>query len=179
MSLAASPLGLAAAGFYVLVIVATGRAAMIAQAHAQQQWHRRRWTLLALLFAALAVSRIFSVEDLLRDFLRDLLRSENAYAARRDFQSPIAAGVLAIAALAGLGWSVGRARKIRGRRNLAVEVASLAGLGMVLLALLRLVSFHPVDVLLYGSLKLNWITDLGLSGIVAGAGAFYARVVRQ
>ena len=49
-------------------------------------------------------------------------------------------------------------------------VAVKDGLSLVFLLLLRIVSLHSVDLLLYGPLKLNWVIDLGACAIVLASG---------
>lgn len=145
----------------------------------QQAWHRRSWLFLAGLFALLIAFRILNAEELLRDSLREAFRLEHAYDQRRDLQRHLAAGVIAIAAMAALWWLLRIARSINGRRNFAVVVALAGGLGMLVLIALRLISMHSFDALLYGPTKLNWFADIGLSCLVAGAAMYYVRIVRS
>ena len=177
MPTGASSLSLAASGFYLLVICAAVIAMLTARRNRQQKWHVRGWLMLALLFLVLAIMRILDVEDLLREELRETLRSQGSYGERRGFQRPLAAGVLAIAALVGFWWFYRTARTIRGRRNVAVTIGLANGAAMVLLVMLRLISLSPVDALLYGPIKLNWIVDLGLGLSVVVSALAYVRIV--
>jgi len=176
MPTGASPLSLAAAGFYVLVVIAVCIGAAAAKRHNQQNWHRHSWQLLAALYIILSLFRLMDVEELLRDQLRDAFRSDMAYTGRDDLQRPVTIAVIVIFA-AGAFWSAYRiSRSIKGRRNFAV-IAALAGcLGMLVLIALRIISLHPIDALLYGPAKLNWLGDIGLSCVVAGAALYYTRV---
>lgn len=178
MPIALSPLSLAASGIYVLVVAACVLATSSAIRERQQAWHIRTWLALAALFAGLVLMRLFDVEEVLRDALRDFLRYEHSYGERRNFQRPIASAIIALAALGAFVWFYRATRAIRGRRNIAAMAALAGGSAMVVLIILRLVSLSPVDSLLYGPLKLNWIGDIGLSVLVLGAGAFYSRIVR-
>ena len=54
----------------------------------------------------------------------------------------------------------------------AEGAASEAPVGM-----LRLISLSPVDALLYGPIKLNWIVDLGLGLSVVVSALAYVRIV--
>jgi len=72
-------------------------------------------------------------------------------------------------------WGLG----LRGRRNVARLAAVLAACAMLFLMALRAISLHPIDALLYGPLKLNWIVDLGASFLVLGSAIHYTRIVRR
>ena len=54
-------------------------------------------------------------------------------------------------------------------RERALATAHLAAAAMLGLIAIRLISFHPVDSLLYGGMRLNWWIDIGLSLLVGGA----------
>ncbi len=172
-----SPLSLAAAGLYALVVMAALAAAVLAKKRDEQLWHRASWLVLAGLFTLLLVSRVAGLEDLLREALRDLLRADAAYDRRQAIQRPVVASLVALA-LAAVGWGLYRTAKYRtGRRNLAVLAALAGGFALLFLAALRLISLHAIDGLLYGPLKLNWLADIGASSLVAGAAVYYVKVV--
>jgi hypothetical protein len=178
MLIAASPLSLAAAGLYVLVVLATVLGGISAHRHRQQPWHARTWLVLALFFTMLVVVRMHDLEEVLREALREVLRARGLYGERRMLQGPLVAGLL-VASVSGCLWLAWRStRRLRGRRNQAVLVAIAAGLAMLLLSALRLVSLHAVDALLYGPLKLNWLGDVGLSVVVAAAALYYGQLLR-
>lgn len=177
MPFLASPLSLASAGLYLIVACAAGAGALVAQRNRQASWHRRSWLGLAGIFACLVVSRMLGLEEIARDLLREGLRIESAYEARREFQRPIAAAAFALTSLFGLWLFYFTVRKLRKRRDRAVVIANVAGLGMLLLVALRITSLHTIDVLLYGPLKLNWTGDLGLCLLVAAAAIYYVRLV--
>jgi hypothetical protein len=146
-------------------------------ARRQVRWHLLGWAALALLFTLLAVMRVFAVEDLLREELRLVLRAEGSYDNRRVFQGPVFAALIIAAAAIGGFWTYYASRTIRGRRNIAAMAAIASGCALLFLLVLRLVSLHSVDQLLYGPLKLNWIIDLGSSAIVLASGYLYWRIV--
>lgn len=174
-----STLGLVAAGLYLLVAVAASSAALLAKWRKQQSWHLYSWLALAGFFVLLAALRLLGFEELLRAELRESLRSSATYGNRQDYQRPIVAGFTVIAAIA-TSWLASRTiRLAKGRRNIAVVTGVVGGLAMVFLITLRLISLHPIDALLYGPAKLNWIGDIGLSCLVGGAAAFYYRIVKS
>lgn len=177
MSLTISPFGIAACVLYILVTIATSAAARVAHNRQQQAWHMHRWLLLTCLFLALVVSRVFNLEEIVRFSLRQMLRANEAYDQRRELQRPLVASLVAIAAIACGRWTYSVARRIKGRRNIAVILALFGGACMMLLVVVRMISLHPIDALLYGPLKLNWIADVGLSCAVIGAAIYYIRVV--
>ncbi len=179
MTVAPSLLSIIAAAFYLLVVLAVGAAGVRAGAAGQPNWHRAAWFGLAALFVLLALWRVLALEEIVRAELRDSLRGSGAYEMRRSYQSIIASALVALAGIAGFA-AAWRARAfMRGRRNLALLAALAAGGGLVLLVAFRLVSFHWVDALLYGPLKLNWFADIGLSVAVMFAAVFYVRLLRS
>jgi hypothetical protein len=170
-------LSLIAAAFYGVVVFACLLAVAAAIARRQVRWHVLGWTALALLFVAFAAMRAFAIEELLREELRLLLRAEGTYDDRRALQGPIFAVLFVTAAAIGGVWTFHISRTIRGRRNIAAMIAIASGSSLVFLLLLRIVSLHSVDLLLYGPLKLNWVIDLGASAIVLASGFMYWRIV--
>lgn len=177
-----SILSLAAALLYLVVYVSCGTAMLVARNHAQPRWHVNAWALLLAIFMLLMLVRFFDVEATLQDALREALREQHNYESRRDFQRPMAAGMLIVIAIA-MFWAVYRlahmARTLRGRRNMAVLGALTGAVAMLFLIGFRMISLSPVDKLLYGPLKLNWVGDIGASLTVLGASAFYVWVVSK
>lgn len=174
-----SLLSLSAAGLYLLVMAVCLGAAMVASRHRQSPNHARTWLVIGLAFALLAAMRITGLEEIVRDLFRDVLRVEGTYADRRSIQRPLAVavifGVMGLAA-----WVLYRqSRRARGRRDLALLAAVASVILMLLLLGLRIVSLHQLDRLLYGPLKLNWVTDIGASLLTMGAAAVYMRLVTR
>ena len=134
---------------------------------------------MALLFAALAVMRLYGVEEALRDNMRFALYLDGLYDERRSYQRPVAAAVVGLIGLGLLFWIYTVFRALRGRRNVAVMVACVSGFTMIGLVILRLISLSPVDALLYGPVKLNWFVDLGSSLLVLASAGYYARLVSR
>lgn len=175
----ASTLSLIASGIYCVVLVCALLARRQAVNERQVDWHWRSWTVLAFVFGVLALFRLFDIEELLRDQLREWMRSQQSYDTRRDFQGPLAAAFVVLAA--GLGsFFIYRVKHLMwGRRNLAVLAASAAAMLLLGLWFVRLISLHAIDALLYsGPIRLNWIADMGLTASVAVSALFYVWVVR-
>jgi hypothetical protein len=172
-----SALNLAAVGLYLLVAFVAGTGLFGALRFRQAGWHVRIWLLIMILFVGLAGLRGLGLEDFWQDALRDMMRADGAYQDRRAFQRPLAAGVIAVAGLIAFLWAYRGFRSVRGRRNVAVMVAAASAFVMTALVALRLISLHPVDALLYGPIKLNWIVDIGTSLIVLGAAIAYLRLI--
>jgi hypothetical protein len=179
MSAGPSLLSLAASALYAFVFLGCTGAAIAASRSRQAPGHRWTWLLLAVLFAGFAVLRIFEVEDLVRDAVRQSLRDDGDYSARRSVQGPIAAGMLMLVGVGAMAALYRWGRALHGRRNRARIFASLAALAMLLLIALRMISLHAVDALLYGPVKLNWLVDLGASLVVLGSAMSYAWIVRR
>ena len=123
--------------------------------------------------------RAFDWEDSFRQVMRRSLRADQAYESRRDFQRPmVAAAVVVFACLA--MWMVSHVVRAAGsRRRIALACASLATLALAGLLILRLISLHQIDRLLYGPLKLNWLGDIGLSVTALAAAVYYIRVLTK
>lgn len=142
-------------------------------------WHLAVWGALVILFAALIVWRVLSLEDILRTELRDLLRGSHAYGQRRGLQLVLAGGLALIGAIAATVAIRMVRTLIRGRRDRFCFIALLSGGAMLGLVLLRLISWHATDLLLFGPLKLNWFLDLGLATSVAACALLYATRARK
>jgi hypothetical protein len=174
-----SMLSFVAAALYAVIVVACGIAAGVSRRLRQPSRHWRVWVSIALVFAALAAFRLTGIEDVLREALRDWLRADAAYAGRRAFQRPLAAAALGGISLLAAFMLWRDYRTVKGRRTTALLVAKGCALVMALLIVLRIVSLHQVDSLLYGPLKLNWVIDIGVSGLVLVSAALYIRLARQ
>lgn len=144
-------------------------------------FHGRVWLIAGLVFFAAAALRRFGFEEDLRIWLRAGLRAEHLYQERRDFQSIIASVVIVLATLAGMA---GFALMLRSRvlqRKGPSRIAAIAGLacaGMVLLVMLRLVSLHLIDVLLFRGPRLNWFIDIGTTLVTGWMALAYVRALR-
>ncbi len=170
------------AGLYLFVVIMCGAAWRVSVQRGMRVSQARAWRLMAVFFGLLIASRLLGLEDMLRDVMRDLLRSQGAYEGRSFWQLPAVIALLAIAAI-----TVGlMARQGFRAKSGAVSVsayrmlltAQLSAFAMLLLIGLRIISLHSVDALLYGGpIKLNWIMDIGASLLVAGCAARYATIV--
>jgi len=174
-----SYLSLAAAALYVAVMMiclVAGRSAARAQ---HRRWQSLAWIALGALFVCLAGARVFGIEEIARDAVRDALRSDGLYDDRRNLQSMVIAGLLVIGAGCGSWFGYRAVRTARRRRDAALAIALAGGVGMAMLLILRLVSLHWVDRALYGALKLNWFADIGLSCLVLLAASHYVYRARS
>lgn len=145
-------------------------------------FHGRVWLIAAIVFFAAAISRRFGIEDDLRVWLRGGLRAEHLYQERRDFQSVIASVVIVVAALVGMGGFALMLRSGVLQRKGPSRIAAIAGLAsasMVLLIMLRLVSLHLTDVLLFRGPRLNWFIDIGTTGITGWMAFTYVPALRR
>lgn len=173
------PLSLVASALYLLVAIGAAFAAARSRRSARPPWHVRGWAVLAVFFLVLVAIRTGGIEDLIRDSLREALRANAMYGHRREFQRPLVGGLLVMSFLATFWLIRNLARWVRERASFALILALGGALGMMVLIMLRLISLHAVDALLYGQPKLNWFGDIGLSCLVGGAALWYARLVRQ
>lgn len=174
-----SMFSLMAASLYGGVVLFCIAAAAVAVVRQQQAWHVWAWLLLAALFVVLSLLRAYGVEAALRDDLRILLYRDGVYEERRTFQRPVAAAAVALVALGVAAWIYHGFRTVAGRRNVAVMVACASAFAMVGLLVFRLISLSPIDKLLYGPAKINWIVDIGSSLAVLASAAYYAVLVSR
>ena len=170
---------LVAASIYVVAILACIYAAAVASRSRQGPVHIRTWVGVCLVFSVLALSRFLGIEQAATEFLREYMRDSGLYDVRRSWQAPVVAIVTMIAGALGLVLVHRFVERQHGRRNHARSVALIASCVMAVLVALRLASFHAVDSVLFGPLKLNWVIDLGATIAVIAAAGYYARIVRQ
>lgn len=175
---AGSPSLLSLAGTAVYLGVATICLISLLRAQKAGRPGRERWIWAVAIacFAMLAVMRIFGIEEWLRDMLRSVLVQDGAYAERRDIQGPITA-IAILGSFAVLFAMSGIWRRTKSRLDVAMKWARLGLAAMAALVALRIISFHPVDTLLYKGPHLNWVIDLGASLAVALAAFRYAQLL--
>lgn len=131
------------------------------------------------LFIALVGLRLFDLEEVFRTELRSLVRIQEGYADRREWQSALIAIIAGISAIAAFFGFYRAAKIVRGRRDAVIAIALGGAAMMLLLILVRLVSLHSVDQLLYGPLKINWVVDLGLSASIFSLSIYYGFLIRN
>ncbi|MEZ5687679.1 MAG: hypothetical protein R3E21_02685 [Caenibius sp.] len=136
------------------------------------------WFAVAAFLAALALSRVLQVEENMQQALRHMLVTGGQYQGRGAFQSVLAAvcllgiGLAAFIALRSLVASpAGSVRRCLAWSRLAI-------LAMVGLIGLRMISYHPVDALLYGGPHLNRVIDVGATLAIGWAALAYCIRVR-
>lgn len=134
---------------------------------------------LTVFFCVLMASRLFNLEDLLREILRDIMRENGLYESRANLQLPIVLFSLVIAGAAGFWLCFRIAQRLKRSNDYAVSLAIAAGMGLAFLYTLRIISLHVMDRLLYGPLKLNWIGDMGASILTFGCALYYVRLLRS
>lgn len=173
-----SILGLSVSGLYFLVSLACLGAAFSGVSQRQPAAHVRVWVLSSLLFFAVLASRAFGIEDTLRQEFRFAMRVNEAYEFRREVQRPIASVVIMVFSSVAFLAVYRFARGGSGKRNLAVSFAGISALVMLGLVAVRVVSLHQIDEMLYGTLKLNWVTDFGASIAVLGSALYYVDLLR-
>lgn len=174
-----SPLGISAAGLYLLVMAACLAAALTGKSRRQPSGHFRQWLLILGVFAAMLALRMFDLEEGFRQITRGSLRSDGTYEMRREVQRPLAAGLIVAFATVAFASVYRFARQGGGKRNMTVGVAAGAALTMTGLVGLRIVSLHQIDAALYGPLKLNWVIDVGASLTVLGAAIYYLHLIKR
>lgn len=149
-----------------LAYVMTAAVSLMAAFAAHARRHRaaaRHWIFVGMIFVALAGWRLANGEVLVQAHARDWAQTHGWYDERHDWQAPITlAALLAVGAVlfAAFRWAGTRPSA----RALCVAVV------MILFAALRVISLHAVDEVLYravGPFHLNYVIDLGLTGVAA------------
>lgn len=171
-------LSLAAAGLYIFVVMACAAATGSASKTRQAPWHMWTWALLGVLFVILIAMRVTGTEEALRDASRAALRSEGTYEMRRETQSAVVAIIIMAGGVTAFYLFYRAVTGSLRRRDVTVKLAMAAGLGMVGLVALRMISLHAIDRLLYGALKLNWVIDVGAAIMIMAAAAYYTWLLR-
>ena len=140
----------------------------------------RRWLGCAGFFGLLVVVRMLEVEEKIRVALRAISRGMGEYDARSGLQVPlVGATLILLMVLAFFTYRSWTARKASWSGRL-VLLGQIATLGFLPLYALRIISLHQVDRILYGGgFRLNWILDLGLTALAAGAAVLYIRHCRR
>jgi len=126
--------------------------------------HRRHWLAVSTLFLGLAVWRAGAGEAHVQQWARAAAEMSGHYQDRRSWQGPLAAaGVLLVS------WLVATSC-LRGQDRLAPPAHLARGAALLLAAYsgLRLLSYHPVDAVIYakiGPVNVNHLIDIGLSAL--------------
>jgi hypothetical protein len=153
--------------FYLAVAAAAWRAAS-GKGSAGNAFH---WRAVCLLFVGLAAWRIGYGEAMVQAWARDTAHAAGSYDLRRRWQAPVSVVMLLAGGGVMLWLALGRSA------DSLLRWSRFASLGLLAYSALRLVSFHPIDALIYkgpGPFHLNHIIDLGLAGVV-GCCAILAR----
>ena len=153
---------LAACLAYVMTAAISLMAAFAARAR-RQRAAAHHWIFVGTIFVALAGWRLANGEVLVQAHSRFWAQAHGWYDERHDWQAPITlAALLAVGAVlvAAVRWAGTRPSA----RALCVAIV------MILFAALRVISLHAVDEVLYravGPFHLNYVIDLGLTGVAA------------
>lgn len=140
------------------------------------RWQARVWLAASGLFFVCAISRQFGLEEAFRVSLRGELRSDQLYEIRRDYQSVFASAIILTATAISTAVIAALVRSgLMRRRGLSrtTILAVIACAAMLLLILVRLVSLHLLDSLLYRGPRLNWFVDIGTTLAVIGLARHY------
>ena len=167
---------LAAAAYLVTAALSVLAARALPGGGSHPRAGRRFWLFAGAFFVALAAMRLGGAEDAVRGLLRGWLVADGEYGSRRAIQGPIVALVMcALIAIAVWTRAASRAGG-GGPAGAAIRWARRGVAAMAVLIVLRLISFHPIDVLLYRQLHLNWIVDIGSTVLVAACAIVSLRI---
>jgi hypothetical protein len=125
--------------------------------------NRQKWLWVALIFVGLAAWRLGLGEIRVQEQVRAFTRRDGIYEDRHPGQAVATLAAVALVMFAAwkisLGWLATNARRALG-----------AAAALVLYSLVRLISLHAVDAVIYrpGRFHLNYVIDLGLTVICLG-----------
>lgn len=166
---------------YVLVMLVSLYAYLQGRGSSRPDSELRTWLGCCAFYGALAVVRLANFEEILRHRLRMQLQAEGLFADRRGVQTALAVFLICLfTALCFAAWRhFERIRHSKGRR--LSFLAQLAMAGFALLYLLRVLSLHAMDRILYGggTLRINWLAEGGLIAAAISAAFFYGRLYRR
>lgn len=169
---------LVAAGLYTVIAMLSAAAALSAGRQRLQGRLSYAWLGLAAFFALLVMVRLFDLEEIGRAELRAFFRARGAYEMRGEIQRPLAVVLLLAIAACG-GWFTFRILPSAcGKAEQAICLAMMSAAGMLALIVLRMISLHMTDALLYGPLKLNWVADIGMACLVAASAVYFLCIAR-
>lgn len=139
----------------------------------------KAWSAVCCSFGIFFFMRVLQVEDRFRSIARGWLMEEHGYSKRWDWQAPAAALlVLVISAALFVIWlRRGQRRERNPRLPMALRLALGAVGTMIVLIMLRLVSLHAIDTILYRGPRLNWVLDTANTVTVILTGA--VTVIRE
>lgn len=129
-----------------------------------------RWIGIGAFFICILAMRFFGIEEGLRTKIRAYLVENQEYFSRWEVQAP-AAAVAFVMIFAGISalFFLHPARKPpvarRSRLKSAQWLSDLAVTAMSALIVLRIISLHSIDALLYHGLHLNWVIDVGSTAL--------------
>lgn len=129
-----------------------------------------RWIGVGAFFICIVAMRFFGIEESFRTNLRAYLIDNNKYFSRWEVQAPAAAVAFTVifAGITALFFLHPARRPPVARRSrvmLAQWLADLAVTAMSALIVLRMISLHSIDALLYHGLHLNWMVDVGSTAL--------------
>jgi hypothetical protein len=130
-----------------LLYLLTGIAAVTASRRAPTRRSRLHWRFITVFIIALIPWRLLQIEEAAREILRAALVVEGLYSERTNLQILSIGGLVAVGAVAAGMYAAG-ARS----RPWQLSVSGLAVAGMLGLNLIRLVSLHMLDRLIYASI---------------------------
>lgn len=133
----------------------------------------KAWLAVGGSFVLFLALRVLQVEDRLRSAGRAMVMQEHAYSKRWDWQAPTAALVVALTFMIVAYLWLRRSKRSNVEPQLPVTVRlALAAVGaMIVLIMLRLVSLHAIDSILYRGPHLNWVVDSAATVVVILTGA--------
>ena len=161
---------------YAVAAILCAIAASCANPASRSHRQLASWRVCTAFYIMLIIIRLLKVEEQTRQTLRTYIRVTGEYDSRRLLQAPLVAlTLLATTALAIPAW-----RAWRRRRSNACGLLALTGLyticAFVPLYALRIISLHSVDRVLYsGSVRFNWLLELGLTVSTSLVAVLYVR----
>lgn len=135
---------------------------------------------MTMFFAVLILIRLLNVEQRVSDYMRDIARIENVYDERRSVQNILV--VLIIIMICVVAFILRHRMMKHGNIHPAMKmilISRFAVAAMIVLILMRMISLHMIDALLYrgGPLRMNYILDFAATSLIAWSAWNYRRCV--
>lgn len=147
-------------GLYLAAAAASG-AATATKFSSRDMQGARIWLLIMLVLLGMAAWRWVDGDEGLRDFLGDWARRDGVYDNRRQVQGPLL--LVMIVGIGAAAWLSRDQLAALGRGVARTDLrAACVTMFFVFYAIVRAISFHPVDALIYssvGPLNINRIID--------------------
>lgn len=151
------------------------RAGVAGKAALRPDGEARSWYAIAAFFLVLSLIRWLALDWVMHDALRSWFEAHGVYGRRQYLQLPLTILVLVFGFCLVAAMLFRAQRPGRDRTPRSLRFAWMAALALALLAVLRTISLHDMDSLLFGGLHLNRVVLAGATFAALWAAWAYRR----